>query len=68
MAILDQLMTPPMREVSDAEGRAIVDHAARRYLHVSGEDFIKAWDAGQFNDDADRMEVMRVAMLLPFAR
>lgn len=44
------------------------DHAARLYLHMSGEDFLRAWDAGEFDEDPDRPEVMRVAMLRPFGR
>ena len=57
-----------VREVSPKEGRQILDRAARRYVRMSGEEFVAAWDAGTFDDDPDRPEVMRVAMLLPFAR
>jgi hypothetical protein len=41
------------------------DQAAQFYLHMSGEAFLKAWDAGEFDDDPDRPEVMRVALLRP---
>jgi len=34
---------------------------------MSGEDFVRAWNEGEFADDADRPEVVRVVMLLPFA-
>jgi hypothetical protein len=68
MAVLEQESDVHVQEVTPEEGRAIVDRAVRRYLHMSGEQFLKAWDAGAFDDDPDRPEVMSVAMLLPFAR
>jgi hypothetical protein len=68
MALLDQESDVRVQEVSAKEGREIVDRAARRHLNMSGEEFLKAWDAGAFDDDPDRPEVMSVAMLLPFAR
>jgi hypothetical protein len=46
---------------------AFVDREARRYLHMSAEEFIRAWEAGEFDDDPDRPDVMYVAMLLPRA-
>lgn len=47
------------------EGWEVLDRQARRYLRMSGEEFIEAWRAGKFDDNPDRPEVMRVAMLLP---
>jgi len=44
-----------------------IDHAARRYLGRSGVEFRRAWEAGEFDADPDRPEVMRVAALLPLA-
>jgi hypothetical protein len=64
--------TPPtnsqIRELTREEGLALLDREARRRLCMSAEEFIRAWDAGQFDDDPDRPDVMYVAMLLPFAR
>jgi hypothetical protein len=57
-----------IRELTREEGIALLDREARRRLHMSGEEFIRAWEAGEFDDDPDRPEVMYVAMLLPFAR
>lgn len=62
------LQLPPIRELSQDEGRKVFDQLARRYLNMSGEEFILAWEAGAFDDDPDRPDVMRVAMLLPLAR
>ena len=55
------------QELSREEGRALLDRQARRYLGMSGDEFVQAWRSGQFDQDPDRPEVMRVAMLLPLA-
>lgn len=54
-------------EVSVEEGRQLLDDAARRHLHMSGEAFLEAWEHGRFNDP-DSLRVQQVAALLPFAR
>jgi hypothetical protein len=43
----------------------MIDELAREYLGISGEAFIQAWHEGEFDDDPDRPEVIRIAMLLP---
>jgi hypothetical protein len=59
-------------EMSQEEGRAMIDRQAHRYLDMSGEEFIRRWDAGAFGDPDDRFEnhpaVMRLGMLVPFVR
>lgn len=55
------------REVTGEEGRALFDRAARFYLGMSSEEFLKAWHGGKFQDP-DQPEIMAVAVLLPFAR
>jgi hypothetical protein len=57
-----------VRELSPEEGRKLFDEAARFYLNISGDEFIRAWEAGEYDDDPDRSEVMSMAMLLPFAQ
>ena len=64
-------MTPTVedvivREATREEGRQMLERAARRYLKMGADEFIAAWKAGQIVDP-DRPEVVRVAMLLPFA-
>ena len=54
-------------KASPREGEAILDAAAKRWLNMSGEQFVSKWEAGDFNGDSDRPEVVRVAMLLPFS-
>jgi hypothetical protein len=58
--------TGTIKELSLEEGRRLLDKQARRYLNMSGDEFIKKWESGEFDDDPDRPEVMEVAMLLPF--
>jgi hypothetical protein len=54
-----------VREVPPQERWQIFDEAARYYLGMSGEDFARAWDAGEFDDNPDERKVMRVALLRP---
>ena len=57
-----------VRELSQEKALALLDGEAQRYLHMSAEAFIRAWKAGEFDDDPDRPDVMYVAMLLPLAQ
>jgi hypothetical protein len=59
---------PNVKELTLKEGRALLDQQARRYLGMSGVEFIKKWESGEFGDDPDRPEVMRLVMLIPFAK
>ncbi len=54
-------------ELSREEGLAVLDRQARRYLGMSGDEFAQAWRSGKFDQQSDRPEVMRVAMLVPLA-
>jgi hypothetical protein len=56
-----------IHEVSDAEGLAILDNAARHYLNMSGEEFLRAWKEGRFDNVAcNDPGVTYVSMLIPF--
>jgi len=47
-------------------GRKLFDEAAERYLHISGAEFLRKWDGGEFGEEPDRdPAVMHVASLLP---
>jgi hypothetical protein len=53
------------------EGRRLFDYQARKLLGISGEEFLRKWDAGEYRDVADAPEqrhIMRLAMLIPFGR
>lgn len=43
-----------------------LDAAARHYLGISGEEFRRRWDAGEYAEDPNP-DVMNVAILLPAA-
>jgi hypothetical protein len=44
------------------------DEAARHYLHMGGDAFIQAWDAGAFDEHPDHSNVVCVYMLSPLGR
>jgi hypothetical protein len=55
-------------EFADAdEGWEIFDRAARLYLGMTGETFLKKYEAGDLPTDADNPDVALVEMLIPFA-
>jgi hypothetical protein len=56
-----------IRELDDAQSWELFDNAAQHYLGISGEEFLRRWDSGYYQDP-DQPEVMSVIMLLPFAR
>lgn len=57
-----------VRQLTKAEGMALLEQEARRYLNMSAQEFIDAWEQGQFGDNPDQPDVMYIAMLLPFAQ
>ncbi len=59
--------TIPVVEASREEGIALFDRAARETLSMSGHEFLRRWDCGEWADEEDP-EVMSVAMLVGFAR
>ncbi|MGH2354967.1 MAG: hypothetical protein ACRDI2_24550 [Chloroflexota bacterium] len=59
---------PPAREATPEDGLAMLDRRARRYLGISGEEFLRRWRAGDYAADPDQTGVMEVATLLPFVQ
>ena len=57
--------TVDVAEATPEQGRAVLDRAARE-LNMSGEEFLRRWDARDFEDSDDPV-ITRVAMLIPFA-
>lgn len=58
------LMTPE-------EARALFDRRARQLLHISGDEFLRRWDAGEYRPVPDTVEGRKVGeliMMMPFAR
>ncbi|CAA9584359.1 MAG: hypothetical protein AVDCRST_MAG59-5268 [uncultured Thermomicrobiales bacterium] len=53
------------------EGRRLFDHQSRRTLGISGDEFLRRWDAGEYRVMGGPEEGRRarsLALLLPFAR
>ena len=58
----------PVRDIDRQEGRAVIDENARHYLGISGEEFLRRWNSGEYAHADDDPNVMLVASLLPFIR
>jgi hypothetical protein len=50
--------------ISREEGIKLLDEQAREYLNMSGEEFLRRWETGDF-EDPDSYEVFHVGMLIP---
>jgi hypothetical protein len=58
-----------VRTLNKVQARRVFNAAARRYLKISGTEFLRRWDAGEFNVDPDTQPgVVQVAVLLPLVR
>ena len=53
-------------EMTRDEAHAFFDREARRQLGMSGDEFLRAYEAGAFDHEIERPDVMRVIRLLPF--
>jgi hypothetical protein len=52
--------------ITREEGLRLLDRQARKFLGMSGEEFSRRYRAGQI-ENPHRLEVARVAILLPLA-
>ena len=71
MAAIVQRRDSRIQLFDPEETRQAFDAQARELMGMSGEEFIRRWDAGEFAtiaDDAEHPEVMRLALLIPFGR
>lgn len=57
-----------IKDLSGTEAKAFFDRQSRRYLGISGEEFVRKWDRKEFNGKMDTPAVVRLSVLLPFAR
>ena len=55
------------QELSPDEGRSLFDRCAHERLGMSGEEFVRCWEAGEI-EDPDRTPVVMLALMIPFAR
>jgi hypothetical protein len=56
------------RILTDEEGRALFDEEAQRLLGISGEEFVRRYDAGYYDDNPDTPEVIELHLMLPLFR
>ena len=59
------------RILTPEEGRAQFDAAARRIMGISGDEFIRRWNAGEYDEIADdpaHSDIMYLALFLPHDR
>lgn len=61
---IDSQQLPPVRYLSREEAWEMFDKQARRYFDMSGAEFIRDWEAGEFDDDPDAPHVQWVAMMM----
>jgi hypothetical protein len=67
----DDNLVPPIVYVSAEEGRQMFDEAARELVGMSGEEFIRRWEAGEFEsipDDLEHRNYIELALMIPLAR
>jgi hypothetical protein len=55
-----------LETMSREEGLLLLDRQARKFLGMSGEEFVRLYQEGKL-DNPHRLEVARVAILLPLA-
>ncbi len=60
-----------IRFLDDDESRAYFDRQAQRLLGISGDEFLRRYDAGDYErelDDRELRAVMKLTMLTDFVR
>jgi len=60
-----------IRFLDDEESRQYFDRQARRLMNMSGEEFLRRYDAGEFEAELDgprHRQLAKLVMLLPFVR
>jgi hypothetical protein len=71
MAITTEPPRTELRWVDEAEAHALFDQQARALLGISGVEFLRRWDAGEYKQQADdpaHPAVGYLVALLPLAR
>lgn len=61
---------PPVYGVSPEQGRRLFDEVVRREVGMSGEEFIRRYQAGEFAtipDDEEHRSIIELTLLIPFA-
>jgi len=64
---MPQSTNPKVRFLTPEQGKALFDRQARKHFGISGEEFIRAYEAGKLIDHPSQSDVEYVAFLIPFA-
>jgi hypothetical protein len=62
---------PGVHVLTRDEAIALFERDARRDLGISGEEFLRRWDAGEYQPVPDTVEgraIERIAVMIPFVR
>ena len=62
---------PGIHVTSVDEGRTLFEGQVQKTLQMSGEEFLRRWDHGEYRplrDDAQGRQIQRLVMLIPFVR
>ena len=59
-----------VRIMTREQGRRMFDRQARKYFKMSGKEFIRRWEAGEFGDPENpyRPELVALTMQVPFVK
>lgn len=56
------------RILTEEEGRALFDEEAHRLLGISGEEFVRRYDSGYYDDNPDTPDIIELYFMLPLVR
>lgn len=63
---------PTVVELTSDEGQVMFDDEARARLGISGDEFIRRWEAGEFPDCEypgwNHSDIVSLVLMIPFAR
>jgi len=59
---------PEIHQLSEEEGVDLLDRQAMEALGIDGDEFRRRWEAGEYEAEPDRPEIVRLVMLLPLGR
>jgi hypothetical protein len=63
--------TSGVRWLTDEEAHALFDAEARKVMGMSGEEFLRRYDAGEFDDmpdDIEHLDYWSLVLSIPFGR
>lgn len=55
-----------IRQVSPEDGRKVFNRLARRHFQMTGNEFLRAWQEGRF-EDSEQPEIAQMVVLMPLA-